>query len=992
MSTDILPDPAELRERPEAAFLEIIRPHVTSAVTRLRSEVQRLIDGVAPRPFDPATVVDLLYISLPPRLLEMMLRTMTLELHVARLQGLLTGSTAGERFQSFIKRLRQPEFVRTFYSEYPVLEKQVVIGIENWLVTSIEFLERWCTDWPAIRTALSPAGDPGPLVDVQADAGDSHRGGRSVLIARCQSGFQVVYKPKALAVDRHFQELLSWLNARGVSTPFRQLTILDRGLYGWIEFVSPAGCSSADQVERFYRREGGYLALLYALAAADFHYENVIAAGEHPVLIDLEALFHPRDPADVALPADLFTGTVIEASVIGCGLLPLPIRLSFDVEALDLSGAAAEPGAEVPWRRPAFTGFGTDEMQFSRQKGAIDTSYHRATLNGVLVKPLDYLSAFEAGFSEVYRLLEKHHRDWTDVGGLLDQFAGDEVRVVLRPTSRYREFLDEGFHPDVLRDASDRNKLFDRLRGELQNRPWQTRLVPSEIEDLWRNDIPFFCTRPGSHDLYDSEGRRFTDVFPETGLERVRHRLANFGPADFDRQLWFLRASLTTLISGRAAVAQPGYTLDETASLATRERLLTAARNIADRLAECAIYGEPGDVNWIGLSLIRDERWSLLPLGMDLYDGVPGVTLFLAYLGQVTGDERYTSLVRAALKSIRRRLQPHKRLKTVRCLGGFAGWGGVFYTLAHLGTLWDDPSILAEAHELVALLPRLIEQDERLDIMAGTAGCIVGLLCLHGCLEQLSPDSGRQELAAACLCGEHLLSRARAMPRGLGWAPAFPARGPLAGYPYGAAGIATALLELGARTDDERFRSAGRAAIEYERNLFSAERGDWPDLRTFDESSDTAESTSPHYETTWCHGAPGIGLARIRCLPYLNDEVVQEEIETALRITIAAGFGQGHILCHGDMGNLDLLLEAVRLFPNSPCRGQVERFAAGILNSIERYGWLCGNPMRLESPGLMTGIAGIGYGLLRLAEPSKVPSGLSLAPPRPECNESRVWT
>jgi hypothetical protein len=35
----------------------------------------------------------------------------------------------------------------------------------------------------------------------------------------------------------------------------------------------------------------------------------------------------------------------------------------------------------------------------------------------------------------------------------------------------------------------------------------------------------------------------------------------------------------------------------------------------------------------------------------------------------------------------------------------------------------------------------------------------------------------------------------------------------------------------------------------------------------------------------------------------------------------------------------------------------------------------------VESPGLMTGLAGIGYGLLRAADPECVPSVLTLSPP-----------
>jgi lantibiotic modifying enzyme len=63
-------------------------------------------------------------------------------------------------------------------------------------------------------------------------------------------------------------------------------------------------------------------------------------------------------------------------------------------------------------------------------------------------------------------------------------------------------------------------------------------------------------------------------------------------------------------------------------------------------------------------------------------------------------------------------------------------------------------------------------------------------------------------------------------------------------------------------------------------------------------------------------------------------------------------------------------------------RARADRVARGILDDIRGAGWLCGNPLRVESPGLMTGLAGIGYGLLRLAAPERVPSVLLLEPPR----------
>ena len=42
---------------------------------------------------------------------------------------------------------------------------------------------------------------------------------------------------------------------------------------------------------------------------------------------------------------------------------------------------------------------------------------------------------------------------------------------------------------------------------------------------------------------------------------------------------------------------------------------------------------------------------------------------------------------------------------------------------------------------------------------------------------------------------------------------------------------------------------------------------------------------------------------------------------------------------------------------------------------------MCSSESALSPPGLMVGLAGIGYGLLRLAYPEQVPSVLVLAPP-----------
>jgi type 2 lantibiotic biosynthesis protein LanM len=289
---------ARTAQRPTAPFLDLIAPPIAQARARAGAGVRALADRHDRLPFDPATVVDLLFAGVPDQLQRLLGRTLVLELHVARLRGQLRGETAEERFASFLARIRRRDQAIELLQEYPVLARQLVQHLDTWYAVSMEFLGRLCADWPAIRATFAGNDDPGVLVALEGGAGDRHRGGRTVHIATFTSGFRVVYKPRSLAVEAHFQELLGWTNARGARPAFRVRTLLERGGYGWSEYVPATPCTCEEEVRRFYERQGGLLALLYALEATDIHAENVLAAGEHPVLLDLEALFQPRVGGD----------------------------------------------------------------------------------------------------------------------------------------------------------------------------------------------------------------------------------------------------------------------------------------------------------------------------------------------------------------------------------------------------------------------------------------------------------------------------------------------------------------------------------------------------------------------------------------------------------------------------------------------------------------------------------------------------------------------
>lgn len=952
------------------SFLNGFEPLLYHGIKRLQDGLSLLEQTYPTAPFNRQTTKRSLLTHLFEQLAIKCARTMVLELNVARLQGDLVGDTPEERFGDFIERLRKPEVMLPILMEYPVLARQLVTTLDNWVAFCLELFDHLSEDWEAIRTTFSPTTDPGLISHVYFGAGDTHRGGRSVAIVTFNSGLRIVYKPRSLSTDVHYSQLLEWLNRHGVQPQFRILKVINGKAHGWAEFVESQGCSTEEEIDRFYRRQGGYLALLYALEATDFHHENLIASGEHPILVDLEALFHPRLQTQMSGPQDAaLADSAMDHSVLRVGLLPRRVMSFDDMDGVDLSGFGGRRGQLTPLPVMSFEQLATDEMHVIRKRLEMPGSLNRPVLLGADVNVQDYTVSIIEGFTSVYRLLMTRRDELLASNGPFAAFAEDDVRAVLRQTRLYGSLLNESHHPDVLRDAVDRDILFDRLWMGIDYLPYISKIVDAEISDLLRGDIPVFLSRPNSRDLWTSREECIPEFFEESSLDVVRRRLRELNEDDLSLQTWFIKASMSTLSIGHGKNDFANSRLNDSPEPepATRERLLAAARAVGDRLEVLALRDEH-NVNWVGLSFAGERTWTLMPLTEELYNGNLGVCLFLSYLGQVTGEERYIALARKVLMKIPERV---RKIRTqVNTISAFNGLGALIYTLAHAGALWDEAALIEAAEELVLGLPELIDQDKTLDIIVGSAGCIGALLSLYHC------TASPRAFNAAIQCAEHLLTHARPMKCGIGWETTIKSTAPLTGFSHGASGIASALLDVMSLTGDLRFKTAALQAFSYERSVFSTSEMNWPDFR-----ADLTPHNMPAFMCTWCHGAPGVGRARLRALDHFDDAEVRADLDYAVKTTLAQGFGHSHSLCHGDLGNLEFLMETAQGLHDSKLLNHVNHIAASILLSIEKHGWLCSTPLSVETPGLMTGLAGIGFGLLRLAEPASVPSVLNLAPP-----------
>lgn len=951
--------------------LQAFSPLIKQQYALVKKHIQFLCQQYTALPFDPQTISQLILSMLPARLLMQIERTLVLEMHVEQIRHKLPGASPEERFQDFMERLCQTENMLALLEEYPVLARQCVLSTQYWAEYACEMLSHLCYDWHDICTLFTPHQHPGLLQEISGGVGDLHRKGRSVLILTFASGFRCVYKPKSLAIDVHFQELLAWLNQKGSQPQLGLTKIINRGNYGWSEFISASGCTQPAEIARFYERLGEQLALLYALNATDFHAENVIAAGEHPQLVDLEALFHPRiDGYDPTNASDV-ANHMLESSVMRVGLLPLRSWWSKENDGVDITGMGGQKEQLTPRAVPRWEAKGTDQMHIVRQRLNIPSKQNRPQLNQQEVAIQDYQSHIVHGFLTMYQLLQTVRND------LIEQFfplfAQDEIRLLLRSTYTYNTFLLESFHPNLLRDALDRDRFFDLLWMEAEQRSLLAYTIAAEQRDLRQGDIPFFTTTAGSHCIYGSEGERLPIVFAASGLEIASKRLLGLDEANLNRQRWIIEASLASLTMGSEQMSERITSNVAPVDPVDHSRLINAAERIGQRLEELAM-GDAHAVNWIGLFTINDRMWGLMPSDLDLYNGTSGIVLFLAYLGSITGEKRYTRLARHALATIHSQVAHQKKNIQAAGIGPFDGLGSAIYLYMHLGTLWNEPQLIQEAEALAGFLPPLIAQDEHLDVIGGSAGCILNLLNLYAI------HTSQNTFTIAMQCGNRLLDTAQKMPTGLAW-QTISHQTPPGGFSHGTTGIALSLLKLAAVSHEERFHQAALDALHYDQSLYLPDKANWQDVRNV--SSDDPTASTPPISTmvAWCHGAAGIALGRMAALPYVDNAALQEEIAIALRTTMAEGLLQNHSLCHGSLGNLDAILMATQLFNDPTYREHLAHTTAAVVNHGESRGWLCGVPQGMETPGLMVGLAGIGYELLRLAEPGRVPSVLLLAPP-----------
>ncbi|HEY1552966.1 MAG TPA: DUF4135 domain-containing protein [Kofleriaceae bacterium] len=549
---------------------------------------------------------------------------------------------------------------------YPVLARLLATSFASWQRGCTELLHRLAADWTALGKSGAPALRDVSLLTLRHPP---HRA--PPLRITLPDGSRLVYKSKNLRTA-------AWVTELAQALSLEPRAIVARDDYGWADYVEASPCDDAGEVSRYFTRIGSYLRLFQALRATDMHGLNLVAAGEHPVFIDLEMVLQPAR-SERSGARDRY-----ERSPLAVGLLPTwlagePGRRAVNVGGLNRGGRGVLP---------------------SRTSEALDVTPTLPMIGGTLATAAAHLPEIVAGYRSMTASL----------AGLELGARAAELRVAIQWRSgfMYEEVSEHSLAAVLLTDGRLRDAFLTRLGlGRPDDRARVIAL--HELHAIRDGAVPSFEASPASDALYVGDDGEVGGVFAAPALERVELVRA---PIDEDRDLDAIASAIGLEAE---ACGDPAPVIEPRASSTAVGSPLDHAIALADFILDEAT-SEPA---WIGASW--DPTAGVRRLGVlpgDLLSGSAGLAVMFAYLYRRCGAPRFRDAARSVLALLSQKLQA-----TAMPRGAFLGAGARLYALRKCAALLDDAALAELSRRCMATA--VASASSTRDVISGDAGLLL---------------------------------------------------------------------------------------------------------------------------------------------------------------------------------------------------------------------------------------------------------------------------
>lgn len=836
--------------------------------------------------------------QLSERLQYICSRTLIAEIHEYKDKGLLRGGNSKEEYDYFCDCIiGSSEYMENLSQKYPVLFRCIWECVDETVTFYDEIIRHFKKDAIHLRDGLISNQSSHKISHIISKGSDVHNHGKQVMTVEMDCGEKILYKPHSMENEKTYEGLYNWLQKEAGLETF-SYAYLSRKDHSWSAIVSYQSCQSEEMIRRYYQRIGIHLLLAYLLGTNDLHNENIIAAGEYPVLIDLETIADGKTALEGNGSADAVYNQLM-SSVLYTGLLPYHIQGHAGME-VDSSGIAGNDKQQYSFKVPRIMGEGTSEIYIDYIQPVPELQQNRVTFRGKTISPVQYISEIELGFKNAYEMVQQNKEHFFRVLGKQMQLKS---RALVADTQRYTMLLSSSYHPSLMKDGAEREIFLYSLWDGRDNHA----LVDLEVRALLCGDIPQFYRTMNGLDLC-SEWGRIRDYFSISPYDAVTRKIHHMTCTDMNKQCQLIRTSLELIPENQHNNMNSSYEIEgiEYPHILKKD-IKSEIHQYVERLLNYAVWNpDKTEVNWssLQLSAMEKDQWYIQPMDMYLYHGLAGMLYLFYYLKEY--DHRLE--VKRIFQTLRNMLfqytdQGNEDLSLLqsRNTGIYQGESSIPYVYVVLYHMSGEKAYLSYAKKHMEIVKRLVVEDENHDLLSGNAGLIQVLLLLY----KISQENYYLEMAKAV--ADILYERASPVEHGIGWSvdPNIP---PMAGMAHGNSGVLMVIAELWKQTGNLKYERWMSEILDYENSLYDATMNNWVDTRKYDQTQD------PDGPIAWCHGVGGILISRMNCYAGMEKnsslkEVVEKDMKCAYKKLKENWRRDSISLCHGSMGNLWILEE-----------------------------------------------------------------------------------
>lgn len=892
--------------------------------------------------YAPRAIQGLIERSFFPHMKRIWERIIMVEMNLAARENLIPGDNEQDQFQYFILHFADIKNLEAIYGKYGALKEVWCETVTNTFQSMNLLLDRLRQDCSIISSNFSiPKLETSKITDFEP-VGDPHKGLQQttrIRMARSNNDcYEFYYKPRNLKVDIGYDKFITWWNKRSV-IQHKVAKVIDCGAYGWAESISSGTCRSREELCRFYLRYGSIVAFSFIFASVDFHMENVIAAGEYPVLVDLETLFSCvfKGKAKHPIHYHLYKS------------LLLPTHCLFG--AMELSPLSADEQNKISTEVLKKPDTKNIYMKMAAEKLELKAHKNQATLNDKKIVFYDYEKNIVEGFERTLNFIIKNKK--TILMRLKASFKNAQIRLLTRSTLNYSNILYNQYHPNNLYRSND------AARHKLALSIFDVNILASEIAQIRHGDIPVFETTLRGKIVVAGDGERIRGVIDRPCLQVVTDQIAKLSPEYIQKlkddipysfKAYQVRMIETYIDDKSNFNIRKNIQKDKHASNATINEYL---KNSIDILYTSSL-SEHHHIYWRKIFTNGEQTASANITNNCFYDGASGILLLLHFYDRyIDNSKKYTQFIHLLRKQVIQQIEQYPSAK----LGAYTGTLGEMYVLLYISQ--GHPKQLIELYTVLenvlqkiafTLITTEYKKYQQLDVIAGVAGTLLMLI-------EICHFYKTFPLAVKL---EKLMQTAYQILLQYGKNLVDPQT--TAGFSHGTAGVSAAIGAYMRYVNirDKRAVALIKGNIQRE-NQFKADEG-WLDIR-----KDTKFQSK-----SWCHGTIGIGISRLYLRPFITQSQFASDIRLCLRHLNEPQLSLAP--CHGSGGDLLFLAAYKDSLSADHNRAAIIRMAEtnlqGYLTQLEQRGCCVEYGLSSnENLGIMTGISGVLYCLLMQIKP-----------------------